>query len=280
MLPVMVSWPCQASVPAAIGQYECVARRRNMSRVGTLEHVSSLSWRRAMLEDLEEVADADGQQLERRRRSSSLQQYTRRGSRYQSHEEEGALLTAGSSGVSRAGSRTSSNSSRLHAVRQFEASLADPLASEGMPADQSLAAPQPAEEASPNLEAEHDWESLILGTQAAPTAAAEQGWQATSVPLSTVEGDPLSQPQVHQPGSASQQERALTKPDPHAQDDGPTHAGPVHHVTFATDEAEILPTPEGTQAVDETPAAAHQEPDDATGTSEDTPLLSQCLNGR
>ena len=237
-----------------------------MSRVGTLEHVSSLSWRRALLDDLDIDTAADGQQLERRQRSSSLQQpYTRRGSRYQSDEQHDEPLLKGSSGVSQEGSRRSSHSSPLHAGQPPQSGVKGLLSSESMLADQMPAEPLPMEGQSSSMGAEHDWQSLILGSHTEAASAFEQS-----------RSEPEQNGLMSQGTGTSQQAQVSAT----THEDDLSHAPTVHHVTFAPEETGVQPAGGDSQAANEPEANASPSADDAPGMTQQEELLSHCLQGR
>ena len=241
----------QSSQPAADEFEMLVARKDSFPRVnrnesirgGSLEHVSSLSWRRSFLADLEDPATGEAQPLEKRSRSSSLQPANAL-SRLCSRSQQ-------SDTASRPTSRAASQAS-LHSHNQADGPQTPPgdeddwqslVVQSQVQRSSQKPTQQPLEPEQDILEERHD--NVRLSEQ--------QDADFTGLPLG--QSEPVQQQAVDQ-------------------EEAP-HAAREHHVKFASDQIDAAVQP---SSMPDLPDG--QDQSSTAATTKDQALLSQCLNGR
>ena len=242
--------------------------RNETGRTGTLEHVSSLSWRRSFLLDLEDAASGEDLPLEKRSRSNSLQQahpLSRLASRSQM-----------SGSFSRPASRAASQASLQSLDQGNHDAPSRPPDAEDHASAASLRM-LPADD--------NDWQSLVVKGQVQHTPEVQEHEQE---PLGTLSGRDPQRHNEHrldeyqEPATISLQ-TAQSPLQEKADDQSETsklHATQEHHVTFASDEAGtgLAPEPSGDAPTTDPPQSSNQN--SVAPVSIDQALLFQCLNGR
>ena len=253
----------------------------DLVRPGTLEHVSSLAWRRAFLDDLDDPAGSDPQLVERRPSLQQMQQsFTRRGSRYQADDAQATEAAAMQVSMSsRAGSHTSSNGQTQHRHPfSQDISIDDHISIEGLRT---------------RLGTEDDWQSLVVERQPRQAMQSHLG-----LPAASLAGSPLEQAAAawrtdtrsnRLSSSLAGDEHGSEPAQPSHATEDPADAATKHHVTFAPAE-DLAPSAadvtsmedaaassgrhDGTEVAPAAAAAAAVSP------TKEQALLSQCLQGR
>lgn len=242
--------------------------RNEMGRAGTLEHVSSLSWRRSFLLDLEDSATGDDPPLEKRSRSNSLQQ---------AHP---LSWLASRSQIFGSFSRPASRAASQASLQSLDHSNHDMPSSAPDAEDHASAASLGLLPADDN-----DWQSLVVKGQVQHAPEIQEHEQE---PLGIVSG---RDPQRHdghrldehqEPATISLQttQSPLQEKSAEKSKASKLHASQEHHVTFASDEAGngLALEPSGDALKPDPPQSSDQN--SVAPVSIDQALLSQCLNGR